>query len=135
MMFPIARANGRSLFNEMDRLFGEVRAPDRSPMPVDIRQESDLIVLEAEVPGVNQGELEITAENGTLTISVNRKGDPRDKANGYLVRERRCGSWSRTFRLPETADLDKVAAQLTGGVLTLRVPKKEEARPRQIPIK
>lgn len=155
MMFPMtptARTNGRHLFDELsrdvDRLFNQTF--DRA-MPVDIREEGDTLVLEAEVPGARQEDLNISVENGTLTIAVERKsasngrshnggqaaGETGEQAAGgtYFLRERRPGNASRTFRLPETANLDAIDAQLAAGVLTLRIPKKEEAKPRRIPVK
>ncbi len=139
MVFPVVRTNGRNLFGELshdlDRLFGQMLDPASSgSIPVDIRTEGDNLLIEAEVPGVAQDQLNITVENGMLTIAVDRKSESEPNAN-YLVRERRAGSLSRTFRLPETADMDKVEAGLAHGVLTLRIPKKEEAKPRQIPVK
>ncbi|HOA72520.1 MAG TPA: Hsp20/alpha crystallin family protein [Phycisphaerae bacterium] len=140
MMFPIARVNGRQLFNQlscdMDRLFNQAMSPVARAMPVDIHEEGERFVLEAEVPGVTREELEITTENGTLTIAVNRKEtDNGSNGSEYHVRERRFGNVSRTFRFPETANLDAVEASLNNGVLTLHVPKKEEAKPRQIPVR
>jgi HSP20 family protein len=140
MMFPVARTNGRQLFNQLscdvDRLFSQAISPAVRVLPVDIREQDEHFVLEAEVPGLTHDELEITAENGALTIALNRK-NAGDGTNGgeYFVRERRSGNAARTFRFPETANLDAVEARLANGVLTLRVPKKEEAKPRQIPVK
>jgi len=140
MMFPIARTNGRNLFNQLscdvDRLFNEAFSPAGRAMPVDVREDGEYLVLEAEVPGVSQDELEITAENGALTVAVNRKSESNgNDGGGYFIRERRPANASRTFRLPETANLDAVEARLNNGLLTLRVPRKEEAKPRQIPVK
>lgn len=138
MMFPVVRANGRHLFGELsrdvDRLLGQTFAASNTALPVDIYEEGDTLVLEADVPGATQEGIDITVENGELTIALKHKGDGEAKSS-YFVRERRPGSVARTFRLPETADLDKVEAKLANGVLTLRVPKKEEAKPRQIPVK
>ena len=143
MMFPMIRTNGRNLFptfetfaelsRDVNRLLGG--SATCTPMPVDIREEGDALVLQADVPGVSQSELEITVENDALKISVNRAAPTEESVNNYLVRERRAGNVARAFTLPEMADLDKVEAGLANGVLTLRVPKKEQPKPRQIPVK
>ncbi|MCL2330216.1 MAG: Hsp20/alpha crystallin family protein [Phycisphaerae bacterium] len=142
-MLPIIKAQSRSLFpsfdtwaelsRDVDRLFGGSYACSHA-MPVDVREEGDLLIFSAEVPGVNQSDLEVTTENGMLKIAVNRAESSEKEAGNYLVRERHASNVSRTFTLPETADLDKVEANLAHGVLTLRVPKKEQAKPRQITI-
>lgn len=143
MMFPVARTNGRNLFGDLshdvDRFFNQVLAPVAcGALPVDIREEGDNLLIDADVPGATHADLDITVENGTLTLAVHRKAQETEgqpKPGGYFVRERRSGNVSRTFRLPETADLDKIEASLTNGVLTLRIPRKEEAKPRQIQVK
>ena len=143
MMFPVARINGRNLFGElsrdMDRVFNAVLPTAAcGAFPVDIREEGDNLVIEADVPGATQEQLDITVENGTLSLAVKRHAEPAEgeqTAAGYFVRERRSGNVSRTFKLPETADLDKIEAALANGVLTLRIPRKEETKPRQIQVK
>jgi len=145
MMFPVVRTNGRNLFpawdpwtqltSEVGRFVGDVLAPGSSGMPVDIREEGHDIVIEADLPGVAQSDLDITVENGTLAIAVTQKAETEESRGNYFVRERRSGYLTRTFRLPDTADLDKIEAQFANGVLTLRVPRKEEAKPRQIAVK
>jgi HSP20 family protein len=141
-MFPMVRTNGRNLFSpfadfssELDRVFNGGLVPAAGTMPVDIREEGDNLILEAELPGVPQEEVQITVENGTLSIAVNRKNEAQDACKGYCLRERRTANVTRTFRLPETSDLDKVEATLDHGLLTLRIPKKAEAKPRQIQVK
>lgn len=157
MMFPMTRTtqtHGRHLFDQLsrdvDRLFNQALTPVCRAMPVDIREEGDTLVLEAEVPGARQEDLNISVENGTLTIAVERTSTSNGHShNGgqaaseageqatdgkYFLRERRPSNASRTFRLPETANLDAIDAQLAAGVLTLRIPKKEEAKPRRIPV-
>ena len=144
MMFPVVRANGRNLFptfspwaelsNDVDRWFGG-SASSCPTMPVDIREEGNDLLIKADLPGVAQNEVEVTVENGELTISANHKAESEQKEANYFIQERRTANVARTFRLPETVDLDKVAAELANGVLTLRIPKKEEAKPRQIQVK
>ena len=106
--------------------------------PVDIYQNGDHeVVLKAEIPGMNREELDITVENFVLTI----KGEKKFSAGNEAVREeqfhhveRRYGSFSRSFSLPQTVDAGKVAAEYKDGVLTVRLPLREEAKPRQIKV-
>lgn len=142
MMFPVVRTNGRNLSpafepwthlnREMGRVLGE---PTCGTMPVDIREEGEGLLIAADVPGATQDQINVTVENGLLTIAVNRQGEQDSNGHNWFVRERHSGNVSRTFRLPESADLNNVEANLSNGVLTLRVPKKEEAKPRQIQVK
>lgn len=120
----------------MDELFAGALGTGMSPgLRVDIREVGEDIVIEAEVPGLTRDDIEISVENGVLTISGQYK--PAEESNGgcYHLRERNAGSFSRSFRLPPTSDLDKVEASLQNGVLTLTVPTREEARPRKITVK
>ena len=110
--------------------------PARTPtFTVDVRQEGEDLVMEADVPGLSQDDIEITYENGILTIAGEAKSGADEKKGGYHLRERRWGKFSRSFRLPETADGERVSAALKDGVLTLRIPTREEAKPRRIPVK
>ena len=118
----------------LDGVFEDV-LPARTPtFAVDVRQEGEELVMEAELPGLSQKDIDITYENGVLTIAGEVKNATEEKQGGYHVRERRWGKFSRSFRLPETADGEKVSAALKDGVLTLRIPTREEAKPRRIPV-
>ena len=119
-----------------DDLFDKAfAAPTGAGFNVDIRQEGNDLVVEAELPGATKDDLEITVEDGTLTIATEYKSATEDEKTHYHVRERRNGRYSRSFRLPQTADADNVAASLSHGVLTLRIPTREEAKPRRIEVK
>ena len=102
---------------------------------VDIRHEGDDLVIEAELPGATKENVEITTEENVLTISANYSEEKKEEKEHYHLRERRSGQVSRSFRLDSTADTEKVSANLKDGVLTLRIPTKPEAKPRQIDIK
>lgn len=104
-------------------------------LPVDIRQEGDKWVIEAEVPGIARDDLNITVENGVLTIGGKYAEETKNENAEYHVRERRTGEFSRSFRLPKTADSENVTAELVNGVLTLTIPTREEAKPRRIELK
>ncbi len=119
---------------EFDDFLGNACATGVPSFAVDVRQDGEDLVLEAEVPGLNQKDIEITVENGILTIAGEMNSSTDEKKGAYHVRERRWGKLSRSFRLPETADGENVSAALKDGVLTLRIPTREEAKPRRVTI-
>jgi HSP20 family protein len=106
--------------------------------PVDIYQNGDHeLVLKAELPEVSREDIDITVDNGTLTITGEKKfpGDVNDVKEEQCHRvERRYGKFSRSFALPPTLDTTKVGANYRNGVLTVRLPLREEAKPRQIKV-
>ena len=103
--------------------------------PVDIFQSSEHeLVLKAELPEMSREDIDITVENDTLTISGEKKlgGDVKEEQFHHV--ERRYGAFSRSFSLPQTVDVAKVSAEYKHGVLTVRLPLREEAKPRQIKV-
>ena len=103
--------------------------------PVDIYQDGDReIVLSAELPDMAREDIDITVENGTLTIKGEKKLPETVKEDQYRRTERRYGAFSRSFTLPTTVDAVKVQAEYRNGVLTVRLPLREEAKPRQIRV-
>lgn len=104
-------------------------------MRVNIHEDGDHLVLSAEVPGLKREDIDITMDKGVLTIAAGHENETEKKEEGYVLRERWSGKVSRSFRLPETVDAEKAEANLTDGVLTLRFPTREDAKPRQIPVK
>ncbi len=98
---------------------------------INVREEDEAYVLSALVPGIKSDELNIQMLDDVIRIAGERKADEND----YLVRELPQGSFARTLRLPAPIDADHVEANVTDGVLTLRLPKAESARPKQIRIK
>ena len=116
------------------RDFGFAAASTWVP-PVDIYQSGDKeIVLKAELPDLSREDIDLTVENGTLTIKGEKKlaSDVSDEQFHHI--ERRYGAFSRSFSLPQTVDTAKVAAEYRNGVLTVRLPLREEAKPRQIKV-
>lgn len=99
---------------------------------INVRQEDDAFVLTALVPGIPAEELNIQILEDVLQIKVDYKAE---ETTGYLVHELPSGSFTRTLRLPAPIDAEHVEADVTNGVLTLRLPKAESARPKQIKIK
>jgi HSP20 family protein len=103
--------------------------------PVDIYQNGDHeVVLKAEVPDMTREDIDITVDNGTLTIRGEKKLSSEVKEEQFRRIERRYGSFSRSFSLPPTVDAAKVAAEYKNGVLTVRLPLREDAKPRQIKV-
>src|ERR687887_224785 len=103
--------------------------------PVDIYQNGDHeVVLKAELPDMTRDDIDITVDNGTLTVKGEKKFDPNVKEENFHRIERRYGTFSRSFSLPQTVDTNKVSAEYKHGVLTVRLPLREEAKPRAIKV-
>jgi HSP20 family protein len=103
--------------------------------PVDIYQNGEHeVVLKAELPDMTREDIDITVDNGTLTIRGEKKFSTEVKEESFHRIERRYGTFSRSFSLPQTVDTGKVGAEYKNGVLTVRLPLREEAKPRQIKV-
>jgi HSP20 family protein len=101
---------------------------------VDILEKEGNLILRAELPGMNEKEIDLKLEGNTLTLKGERKMDKEDKKNNYHRVESFYGSFTRSFRLPETVDLEKISADYKNGVLTVMIPQRPEVRPREIPV-
>jgi HSP20 family protein len=124
------------LQDEMNQLFaGDGRRGVGFVPAVDIYEDKEGFHLKAELPGVKADDVHVNVENNVLTLRGERKLEREDKKDGYHRIERAYGSFTRSFVLPNTADADKVHADLKDGVLTVLVPKKSEAQPRRIEVK
>lgn len=102
--------------------------------PVDIHEEKDRIVITAELPGFKENEISITTENGMLTIAGERKFDKEENGKNYHRVERSYGRFARSFSLPNNVDREKIQAKFQNGLLQVELPKREDAKPRQIRI-
>ena len=102
---------------------------------VDIKEEENRFLIQADVPGVDPKNIEITMENGVLTIRGERSAETREEREGYTRVERARGSFYRRFSLPDTADADHIEAKGKDGVLEVIIPKKELAKPKRITVK
>ena len=110
-------------------------APNSWMPPVDIFQTGDHeLVLKAELPDMAREDIDINIENFVLTVKGEKKVSTEVKEEQYHHAERRYGTFSRSFSLPQTVDTGKVAAEYRNGVLTVRLPLREEAKPRQIKV-
>jgi HSP20 family protein len=102
---------------------------------VDIFDKGNEVVIHAEVPGMKKEDIDVRVENNILTIRGKKERKDEVKEDGYFRTERVYGAFSRSFSLPTTVEVSKIAAEYRDGVLTLRLPKAEEAKPRQIEVK
>ena len=102
---------------------------------VDIREENERFVLTADIPGVGPKDIEITMDDGVLTVKGERNFEKRDEDAGYSRVERRQGTFYRRFSLPDTADADNISANGNNGVLEIAIPKLAKVQPRRIPVK
>jgi HSP20 family protein len=134
-----------SVLNELSRELGRFQegqeASDGSSLAtaewvpaVDIREEQDHYVIEADLPGVSPEAIDVQMERGELTVRGERAGPSRDQAPSYRRAERAVGTFYRRFSLPDTADPDGIKARTNNGVLRLDIPKKAETQPRRIKV-
>lgn len=124
--------------NRIGRWFDETGQSPLGPVPgceVDVREDEDHYFFVAELPGLTRDDVEVTLEDGVLTISGEKKDDRKEEKNGYHLRERRYGKFTRSFRLPAEVDHEKVGAHLKDGLLTITLDKAEAIKPKQIEVK
>ena len=128
---------------EFDRLFkeafspmsGETEVSTRSwAPPVDIYETEDAIVLKAELPGIDPKDVEVRVEDNTLYLKGERNYEKEVNEQNYHRIERSYGSFARSFTLPNSINAEKVKAEYKDGLLTLTMPKREEAKPKTIKI-
>ena len=122
---------------ELDRFFraggGNGQLTNYAPA-VDIEETDEAVVLSADLPGVDEKDIEITVHQGVLVLAGKREDNREEETENSLYRERRYGSFFRRFRLGSKVDPDAIVAAYKNGVLTVTLPKKEEAKPKQIPV-
>ena len=127
---------------EIDRLqrmfsdfYGEAFSRSAWVPPVDIFETDEHeVVLKAELPEVNRDDISVTFENGVLTLKGQRNIEQETKQENYHRVERRHGAFSRSFTLPNTVDASRISATYKDGVLTIRLPQREEAKAKQINV-
>jgi HSP20 family protein len=134
----------QSIQQEMNRLFGTFfDSPTgdgngglmRRWIPaMDLLEEDDHFVLRADLPGLDEGDVNVELEDNVLTISGERKSQHGDRKDGYYRIERAAGSFSRSLTLPEGIDAESIRARFEKGVLEVIVPKPEQRKPRRVAI-
>ncbi len=117
----------------VNRLLSEPASRPWSPA-VDIFETDNELLLKADLPGLDMKDIDIQIENGTLTLKGERRFQNESKEGGFHRVERGYGSFTRYFTLPESVDTEKVSADYKNGVLSVKLPKKEVAKPRQIRV-
>lgn len=101
---------------------------------VDIYETENELVLKADIPEVSQKDIDVRVENQTLTIAGERKFEHEESKKGFHRIERSYGNFVRSFAVPNSFDTDKISAEFHSGVLTVTLPKKEAAKPRQVKV-
>jgi HSP20 family protein len=122
----------RMLDDVMGSAFGTATNYRNFEPAIDVHASEDEVLFVCDVPGVKQADLEITLENHVLTIKGTRKFDGSERQQVMLGRP--YGAFSRAFTLPDALDEDNLSANLSDGVLTIRIPKHAKAKPRRIQI-
>ena len=132
-----------NLFNqfndEMNRHFSTTRAgaanQEHGWLPaVDIREEDTRYLINADVPGINSKDIEITLEDGVLSIKGERSTETGVSEEGYRRRERTRGTFMRQFTLPDTVDANSISASAKDGVLEVTIPKQDKPVPKKITV-
>jgi HSP20 family protein len=130
----------RDVFDEMDRMFEEPFFGRRGDgqqnwgLPLDVAEREDAYVIHASIPGINPDDVDVSISDNVLTIRGEMKHHIDEENERYVLRERRMGSFTRSVTFPMPIDADRAEATCDNGVLTLRLPKAETARPRRIGI-
>jgi HSP20 family protein len=131
-----------TLRQAMDRLFDDDFRPFRfgtggvegPALPLDVTTSDDALTIEAALPGIKPEDVEITVENGTVSISGKTAEERTAEEGSYVLQEIRRGNFSRTVTLPTGLEPDKATASFEHGILRLEIPKAEQVKPRQIKI-
>jgi HSP20 family protein len=123
---------------DFDRLFNTLfdrnQAAQRWVPAMDLVEHDDHFLLRADLPGMTEADVNIELNDGTLTVSGERKAEHTERERGFYRLERQFGQFSRTLTLPEGIDPEQVKASFTNGVLEVWIPKPEQRKPRRIPI-
>ena len=128
--------------HRMDRIFGDLRPRRLAPrvgseisyFPLDVSETDEAFEVEAALPGVKPEDVEVQVHGDTVTIKGNAKEEAEENGKDWLRRERRYGVFARSFTLPTDIDAAKASADFENGLLKLRLPKSEAARPKTIKV-
>jgi HSP20 family protein len=124
---------------DVDRLFDAFFGADREQgrrwvPPVDLVEAEDHFVLKADLPGLSEDDVNVEVQDGTLTISGERRAEHESQERGWYRIERSFGSFNRSLTLPDGVDADGISARFEHGVLEVRIPKPAERKPRRVAI-
>ena len=132
-----------TLQDRMNRLFRDSYGPEGREEslttasfapPVDVYEDEHTVTLKIEVPGIDENDIDVRVENNILTVHGERKFEKEEKEENFRRVERQYGSFTRTFTLPSTVDSENVSAGYDKGILKIVLPKKAEAKPKQIKV-
>jgi HSP20 family protein len=125
----------RTAEDEFDRLMGRAFSRDAWMPALDVSESDDRFEVKVDLPGLDPKDVNVTFEDGMLTISGKRQFESEDKGETWHRVERGFGTFARSIRLPQTADTEKIEASFDKGVLAVIVPKSERAKPKTIEVK
>src|SRR2546428_3058124 len=139
----LTRREFSTLQDRVNRIFRESYSPEgpgdalttsNFAPPVDVYEDEHNITLNIEVPGIDEKNIDVSIENNTLTVRGERTLEKEEKEENFQRVERQYGSFTRSFTLPNSVDLEQVSADYNKGVLKIRLAKKAEAKPKQIRV-
>ena len=119
----------------LDSFFDDAPVWNTQTPAVDVKEEEKRYLMEVELPGLTDKDIELKVEDNILTLSSKKEESKEQKKDGYLLRERRGAEFCRTFVLPQDADRAEVKAEFKNGLLMVDIPKKPEAQPRKIDVR
>jgi HSP20 family protein len=125
----------RTIEDEVDRLMGRAFSRDTWVPALDVKESSDRFEVTVDLPGLEPKDVNVTFEEGMLTIGGKRQFQEDDKGDTWHRIERGFGTFARSIRLPQTADTERIEASFDKGVLKVSVPKTEQAKPRTIEVR
>ena len=136
--YPVSATRRVDPFERFWRSFGvrpyAYRNGNSGLLPLDVEETDDTIKVSASVPGVEAENIDVTVDDGVLTIKAETESENEEKNDNYVIRERRSGSLHRSIRLPETVDSENTESTYEQGVLTITLPKTEATKPKSLPI-
>ena len=136
--FRIPTLLGNSLFHDLEKLFnvGVSENGVLNGIPsVDVIDQKESYLIEVELPGLEENDVDIKMNNHILTISSKKETKSTEKDSAWMIKERRSLVFKRSFELPNDTNSDKIQATFKNGLLVIEIPKKEESKERNIPIK
>lgn len=133
MYFTTFDPFARDFQRQFDLLTRRASRPSAG-LPLDIVRHDGDVTLRLDVPGIDPGQLEVTVDRGILSVS-GKRDEERTENDKFFVRERTMGTFTRRLRLPETLNADAVEASYANGVLEVRIPVLEQAKPRKIEVR
>jgi HSP20 family protein len=119
----------------LDNFFTDVPLWNSRTPAVDVKEEDKRYLMEVELPGLTEKDIDVKVEDNILTLSSKKEESKEEKKDGYLIHERRRAEFARTFVLPNDADREQINAEFKNGLLMVQIPKKPEAQPRKIDVK